>query len=71
MSVDAEVWIHDAIKFDTPECAAFGEDTCGIVDDSQGGVIAYVHKDNAEAMRDAWAEYRRAHALKTASATEG
>jgi hypothetical protein len=53
------VWIHDSIMFDTPEYAVFGEDTYGIVDEDQGGVIAYVHRDNAQDMRDAWVQYRK------------
>lgn len=43
----AERYFHDSISEDTPEFAAFGPDTWGLVDEEQGGVIAYFHKDNA------------------------
>lgn len=31
-----------------PGMAAYGTDTVGIVDDAQGGVILYCHRDSAE-----------------------
>ena len=43
----SERWIHDSIHEDTPENAVFGADTWGLVDEEQGGVIAYFHKSNA------------------------
>lgn len=52
-----QIYIHDSISEDDPERAVFGEDTCGIVDEEEGGVVAYTHRDNAEALCDAW----RAH----------
>jgi len=42
-----ERWIHDSIHEDTPEYAVFGPDTWGLVDEEQGGVIAYFHRNNA------------------------
>lgn len=51
------IYITDTVAEDTPEWAVFGADTRGIVDENQGGVVAYVHAANAEAMRDAWAAH--------------
>lgn len=42
-----ERYFHDSIYEDTPEYAVFGPDTWGLVDEGQGGVIAYFHKNNA------------------------
>ncbi|MFG3429689.1 hypothetical protein [Streptomyces californicus] len=47
--------MDDSIAEDDPGRAVFGTATRGIVDESQGGVIAYVHADLAEALRAAWA----------------
>jgi hypothetical protein len=40
---DPRFWILD-VEIDS---APFGADTVAIVDENEGGIIAYVHRDNA------------------------
>lgn len=54
------VYLTDSVWEDDRKHAVYGRATRGIVDDAQGGVIAYVHADNADALRDAWAAYTSA-----------
>ena len=35
----------------------FGPDTVGVVDENEGGVVAYVHADNAQRLIDALRAY--------------
>ncbi len=42
-------WIHDSVIEDQPDTGMpFGADTVGIVDENEGGVILYLHKDSAD-----------------------
>lgn len=45
------IYVDDSIAEDDPGRASFGPPTRGIVDEPQGGLIAYVHADPAEARR--------------------
>lgn len=41
-------WIHDTLAEDQPDVPLpFGDNTVGIVDEEQGGVMIYVHEGNA------------------------
>lgn len=52
-------WVHDSVVEDTPDIPMpFGADTVGIVDDDEGGVILYLHKDSADGVIEA---LRRMH----------
>lgn len=42
-----ERWITTDVHEDTPADAVFGPDTWGLVDEREGGVVAYFHKGNA------------------------
>lgn len=50
-SLGFRYWIHDSIAEDTPEYAVYGPDTWGLVDELQGGVIAYFHRESADLFR--------------------
>ncbi len=44
-------WVQDSVVEDTPDIPMpFGADTVGIVDEDEGGVILYLHKDSADAV---------------------
>lgn len=52
-------WVHDSVVEDTPDIPMpFGADTVGIVDDDEGGVILYLHKESADGVIEA---LRRMH----------
>lgn len=41
-------WIHDSVVEDQPDVGMpFGKDTVGIVDEDEGGVFLYLHKNSA------------------------
>lgn len=53
MNEDQRFWIHTSVVEDQPEVGMpFGDDTVGIVDEEEGGVFLYVHKDNAQTILD-------------------
>lgn len=44
-------WVHTSVVEDQPDVGMpFGDDTVGIVDEDEGGVILYAHKDHADAL---------------------
>ncbi len=46
-------WIHDSVVEDQPEVGMpFGKATVGIVDEVEGGVLLYMHKDTAPIVLD-------------------
>lgn len=48
MDADNRFWIHTSVVEDQPDVPMpFGDDTVGIVDEEEGGVILYCHKDSA------------------------
>ena len=49
----------DEADDDQPETHAFGADTAQIVDEEQGGAIAYCHRDNANEIVKALLAYRK------------
>jgi hypothetical protein len=51
-------WINTSVADDFPEQAVFGPRTVGIVDNETGGMIAYVHEDNAGRVMAAFAAFR-------------
>jgi hypothetical protein len=44
-------WVHDSVVQDQPDVGMpYGGDTVGIVDEEEGGVILYCHRDSAAAI---------------------
>lgn len=52
------VYADDTVS-DNGDPMPFGTETVGIVDESEGGVVAYVHVAHAEAFVQAWSDYTR------------
>lgn len=46
---DARFWVMSTYDFPAEE-RPYGEDTVAVVDESEGGIILYTHKNNADAI---------------------